>query len=141
MIVATGIDIIEVRRVAALLQRGGDRFLRRWFTDDEVEACRSRARPAEHFAARLAAKEALVKALRTHWTGGLLLREVSVVADSSGAPTLRLAGRAAELAREAGITGIAVSLSHTAEYAVASVVASRDDRPAQQSGETHATPP
>jgi holo-[acyl-carrier protein] synthase len=123
MIIGTGLDIMEVRRVDALLRKAGDRFLRRWFTDEEVAYCLSRARPAEHLAARLAAKEACVKALRLAVGDGLLLRDIAVIREDEGAPSLRLAGRAADIASRAGVDHLFVSLTHTREYAAASVVA------------------
>lgn len=133
MIIGTGIDIIEVHRVDALLARGGDRFVRRWFSPGEIEYCRARARPAQHLAARLAAKEAAIKALGPAWTAGLLLREIEVVTDGRGAPGLRLGGRAAEMARRAGVTALFVSLSHAGAYAAATVIA-------EGSSLSHATP-
>jgi len=123
VIVGTGIDIVSVPRVHALLERDGERFLRHWFTREEQAYCAARARPAVHFAARLAAKEAAIKALRTAWDGPVLLHEVAVACELSGAPTLRLTGRAAEIADRAGVTGLHVSLSHDGDYAVASVIA------------------
>ncbi len=126
MIIGTGIDIVEVRRITTLMGRAGDRFLHRWFSEEEIAYCSTRAKPALHFAARLAAKEALIKALRPAWTAGILLKDVSVVAVENGAPALRLSGRAAALAAQAGISTVHVSLSHTSEYAVASVVVTND---------------
>jgi holo-[acyl-carrier protein] synthase len=123
MILGTGIDIVEVGRVEALMGRAGSRFLRRWFSDDEIEYCAARVSPGQHFAARLAAKEACVKALRPGWTGGILLKDITVANDDAGAPRLRLRGRAAVVAGQAGVTELHVSLSHTRVYAVASVVA------------------
>jgi holo-[acyl-carrier protein] synthase len=126
MIHGTGIDIMEVERVNALMDKAGDRFLRRWFGDDEIAYCIARISPSQHFAARLAAKEACVKALRPEWSGKILLREITVVNDAAGAPSLRLSGRAAEMAGQAGITGFFVSLTHTRSYAAASVIAIKD---------------
>ncbi len=123
MTVTTGIDIIEVDRVRALIEASGDSFLRRWFSSEEIAYCARKARPAEHYAARLAAKEAAVKALRPGHGERVLLRDIAVVHGPSGAPGLRLDGRAARLAEEAGIAEMHLSLSHCAAYAVACVVA------------------
>lgn len=126
VIVGTGIDIVSVPRVRALLERDGERFLRHWFSEEEQAYCAARARPAVHLAARLAAKEAAIKALRTAWDGPVLLHDVVVVCEANGAPSLRLTGRAAGIADRAGVTGLHVSLSHDGDYAVASVIAVAD---------------
>jgi holo-[acyl-carrier protein] synthase len=141
LIVGTGIDIISVARVHALVERMGDRFLRRWFTEEELAYCMAKARPALHLAARLAAKEALIKALRPAWNGPVLLRDIAVVTEESGAPTLRLAGRAAEIAGRAGVTGLHVSLSHDGDYAVASVIADGGCADSALNAPTVFTPP
>jgi holo-[acyl-carrier protein] synthase len=125
MIVGMGIDIIEVDRIRTLLQRSGDRFFARWFDAEEIAYCRAKARPHRHLAARLAAKEAVVKALGPAWEGPILYREIMVVVTESGAPRIRVAGRVAELARAAGVATFHVSLSHGGRYAVASVIAER----------------
>ena len=126
MIIGTGIDIISVGRVSALVEKAGERFLRRWFTEEELTYCIAKARPALHLAVRLAEKEALIKALRPSWAGPVLLRDIGVVTERTGAPSLRLAGRAAEIASLAGLTSLHVSFSHDGDHAVASVIAVAD---------------
>jgi holo-[acyl-carrier protein] synthase len=123
MKLSTGIDIISVDRVRALMERSGERFLRRWFSSEEIDYCAAKARPSQHYAARLAAKEAAVKALGRGWGDGILLREITVSIGPSGAPRLQLAGRAREIAEESGVEELHVSLSHCTQYAVASVIA------------------
>jgi holo-[acyl-carrier protein] synthase len=123
MILGTGIDIVEVDRIRALIERRGSRFLERWFAAEEVAYCRSRARPHAHYAARLAAKEAVVKALGPAWDGPVLYRDITVGAGVSGAPRIRLSGRAAEIARAAGVVAFHVSLSHCRQYAIATAIA------------------
>jgi holo-[acyl-carrier protein] synthase len=123
MKLATGIDIISVDRVRALIDKSGERFLRRWFSAEEIAYCEAKARPSQHFSARLAAKEAAVKALGRGWGDGILLREITVSVGTSGAPRLLLAGRAREIAEESGVEELHVSLSHCTQYAVASVIA------------------
>ncbi len=117
--IRTGVDLIAVGRVESLLERYGARFAHRVFTDRELEACKGRP---DRLAARLAAKEAVSKALGTG-IGQVAWREIEVVSDSSGRPELRLEGRAAELAAELGLRLWSVSLSHTQEQAVAFVIA------------------
>jgi holo-[acyl-carrier protein] synthase len=122
MTISTGIDIISVERVRALVEKSGERFLRRWFSAEEISYCEAKARPCQHFAARLAAKEAAVKALQPAGWERILLKDITVTIAASGAPHLLLAGRAASLARESGIAELHVSLSHCTQYAIASVI-------------------
>ncbi len=112
----TGVDIIEIDRIEAAVGRYGRRFLDRVFTPVEIGQCRGRA---QSLAARFAAKEAAFKVLGTRvgW------REVEVRRESSGKPRIFLHGRAAALARRAGLREWALSLSHSRQYAVAVVVA------------------
>lgn len=122
MIVGTGIDVVEVARVAAAIERYGERFLRRVFTEAEVRYCQSKPNPAERFAARFAAKEAGMKALGTGWKRGVRWRDLEVGRQPGGRPTLTLAGQAAEFARLLGTRHIALSLSHTQQQAIAQVI-------------------
>jgi holo-[acyl-carrier protein] synthase len=126
VIVSIGIDIIEIRRVREVLART-PRFRERVFTDGERAYCGARGAPAaaQHYAARFAAKEAAFKALRTGWRDGLSWHHVEVVSDELGAPLLRLSGHALELFDRLGATHAHLSLSHTAEHAVAQVLFER----------------
>lgn len=123
MIVGIGVDIIEVKRIREMISRHGARFIRRVFTDGEVKYCRGRKRAAEHFAARFCAKEATVKALRIGIRKGITWRDMDVVVGSLGQPEIRLAGGAALRAEELGVNHLHVSLTHTENYAAATVVA------------------
>jgi holo-[acyl-carrier protein] synthase len=122
MIVGTGIDIAEVPRIRQAIERFGDRFLRRVFTDGEIEYCSSKANPAERYAARFAAKEAAMKALGTGWNHGVRWRDCEVTRMPGGRPTLTFHGKAAEFAAKLGARNTALSLSHTAEQAIAQVI-------------------
>lgn len=122
MIVGTGIDIAEVPRIRQSIERFGDRFLRRVFTDGEIEYCSSKANSAERYAARFAAKEAAMKALGTGWNHGVRWRDCEVTRMPSGRPTLTFHGKAAEFAAKLGAKNAALSLSHTAEQAIAQVI-------------------
>src|SRR5512142_3133444 len=117
MILGTGIDIIEVARVAATIERFGRRFLERVFTQAEIRYCDSKVNRAERYAARFAAKEAALKAIGTGWRNGIAWREVEVGHEPGGRPTIRFSGRAAEFAMRLGMKRAALSLSHTAEEA------------------------
>ena len=115
----TGVDIIEISRIAGVLARYGDRFLRRVYTPGEIDYCRGR--PA-NLAARFAAKEAAMKALGTG-IRGVGWQDIEVVRAESGAPSLLLHGRAKARADRLGIRQMALSLSHSREYAMAFVMA------------------
>lgn len=118
MVLSTGVDIIEIARVAQVLERYGQRFLQRIYTSGEIAYCRGRP---PNLAARFAAKEATMKALGSG-TRGMGWREIEVVRQQSGAPGIRLHGRAKRRAARLGLQQIALSLSHSREYTVAFVV-------------------
>jgi holo-[acyl-carrier protein] synthase len=122
MIVGTGIDIAEVPRVRLSIERFGDRFLRRIYTSGEIRYCDSKANRVERYAARFAAKEAAMKALGTGWNHGVRWRDCEVVRQPGGRPTLQFHGKAGEFAAKLGVKNIALSLTHTAEQAMAQVI-------------------
>lgn len=120
MIVGIGIDLAEIQRIAESLEKYGERFEKRIFTEEEIEYCRSfRMNAAEHFAARFAAKEAFSKAIGTGITRGFKWHEVWVRRLPGGAPTIELAGGMAE---RYGHLRCYVSLTHTSTTAGAVVV-------------------
>jgi holo-[acyl-carrier protein] synthase len=125
-VIGHGIDLIETSRIASMMQRHGERFLERVFTVAEVAHGEGKKRQAEHLAGRFAAKEAVLKAMGTGWAEGIGWRDIEVVTQPSGAPTLCLSGHAAKLAQEKGITGWHLSISHTDAHAMASVIAVGD---------------
>jgi len=122
MIVGTGIDIAEVPRIRAAIERHGERFLQRVFTADEIRYCESKANRVERYAARFAAKEAGMKALGTGWNHGVRWRDLEVARQPGGRPALVLHGKAAEFAAKLGATRMALSLTHSAELAMAQVI-------------------
>jgi holo-[acyl-carrier protein] synthase len=122
MIVGTGIDIAEVPRIGESIERFGDRFLNRVFTAEEIRYCQSKANRVERFAARFAAKEAAMKALGTGWNRGVRWRDIEVFRQPGSRPTIRFHGKAAEFASKLNTRHVALSLSHTAEQAIASVI-------------------
>ena len=122
MIVGTGIDIAEVPRIREVIERHGERFLKRVFTEGEIQYCESKANRVERYAARFAAKEAGMKAIGTGWNHGVRWRDLEVARKPGGSPTLVLHGKAAEFAAKLGATNIALSLTHTAEQAFAQVI-------------------
>jgi holo-[acyl-carrier protein] synthase len=122
MIVGTGIDIAEVPRIRQSIERFGDRFLRRVFTVGEIQYCDSKANRAERYAARFAAKEAAMKALGTGWNQGVRWCDCEVVRLPGGRPSISFHGKAAEFAARLGVKNATLSLSHTAEQAIAQVI-------------------
>jgi len=122
MIVGTGIDLIEIERIQNSIDRFGERFLNRVYTAGEKAYCLRKRLAAESFAARFAAKEAAAKALGTGISHGVSWLEIEVVREPSGRPTLRFHGRAAQIAARIGAVRAALSLTHTREMAMASVV-------------------
>jgi holo-[acyl-carrier protein] synthase len=123
MILAHGIDVIDVERISSMLQSHGQTFIDRCFTKVEQEAAEvsSQEMRAEKYAARYAAKEAVMKALGTGWAKGIEWTNVGVVRED-GPPMVLLSGRAAEVANEQGITEWRLSLTHSGGIAIASVI-------------------
>jgi holo-[acyl-carrier protein] synthase len=122
MIIGIGLDLVEAARVAMAAQRFDDKFLQRVFTPDEVAYCLKKAVPAMHLAGRFAAKEACVKALGCGIGSQAGWREMEVVRDENGKPTIRLSGAAARLAESMGVANIFLSITHTENHASAVVV-------------------
>jgi holo-[acyl-carrier protein] synthase len=126
MIVGTGVDITEVVRIRAAVDRFGERFLKRVFTPDEVSYSVSKVNAAERLAARFAAKEAAMKAIGTGLRHGVTWQDVEVVRVPGQRPKLRFSGKAAEFAARLGCKRTHLSLSHTAEQAIAHVILEGD---------------
>jgi len=126
MIVGTGVDIAETSRIDKALERHGERFSKRIYTPGEIAYCEKFKNRAERYAARFAAKEAAFKALGTGWRDGVRWLDVEVVHQPSGKPKLLLTGRAAEVARQIGVTRSEVSISHANHYVVAQVIFESD---------------
>ena len=124
-LLTTGVDIIELDRIKKVMERWGQRFVQRIYTKDEQAYCRGRI---PQLAARFAAKEAVMKALGTG-IRGVGWREVEVVRMRGRAPTIRLHGRALAYAERLGYRQLAVSLSHSRDYAIAFVVGEKGDGP------------
>jgi holo-[acyl-carrier protein] synthase len=122
LIVGLGIDIAEVARVKAAIERHGETFLRRVYTPKEREHCERFKNKFERYAGRFAAKEAAMKALGTGWSRGVRWVDVEVVREKGGKPTIKLAGEAANVAERMGVRNIALSITHTSEQAFAQVI-------------------
>jgi holo-[acyl-carrier protein] synthase len=122
MIFGIGIDLIQVRRIEEALARWGDRFRNRVYTGGEIAYCLRKKNPSPNFAARFAAKEALVKALGIGMRRGVHWKNIEVARGPLGQPMLKLNGPAAEILKREKITGIFVSLTHDDDYGSAVVV-------------------
>ncbi len=122
-VISLGLDLAEVSRVRDLLERYGERFKKRTFTEGERMYCDRNADPAMHYAVRFAAKEAVAKALGTGFADGVSWLDIEVLRAESGQPSIALHAGAAAKARELGIVKVLVTLTHTRETAAASVVA------------------
>lgn len=124
-VVGIGTDIIECERIGGMLEKHGDEFLRRVFTDREVAYCGDRKMSELHYAGRWAAKEAVLKVLGTGWAKGIQWTDVEVVNLASGAPSVVLSNRALEIAEDLGIEQVQVSISHCKAYATAFAIGLR----------------
>ena len=122
MVVGLGIDVIQNERIRDSVTRFGTRFINRIYTETEIAYCANCADPGIHYAARFAAKEAFLKALGTGWRGKVAWRDIEVVLNEQGAPSLNVIGAAKELLDETGATHLHVSISHTSDHAVAQVI-------------------
>ena len=126
MILATGIDIIEIARLAEVFARRGARFRDRVFTAAEIAYCESRASRMESYAARFAAKEAAMKALGTGWGEGVGWRDIEILRSATGVPSLQFHGRALERFKQLGASRTHLSLTHSRDLAFAQVLLEGD---------------
>jgi holo-[acyl-carrier protein] synthase len=126
MIVGTGVDIAEVGRIKTAVERFGDRFLNRVFTPAEIQYCVGKPNAAERLAARFAAKEAGMKAIGTGLRHGVTWQDVEVLRVPGQRPVLKFDGKAAEFAARLGCKRTHLSLSHTANQAIAHVILESD---------------
>jgi len=118
-----GLDLVTVTRFADALERGGDAFRKRLFTPKEQAHAATRSKPAQHYAARFAAKEAVMKALGRGFGQGVAFPEIEILSDGKSAPQVVLHGKTKQLAEAAGIVTWALSLSHSDDTAGAVVMA------------------
>lgn len=128
MIHAIGSDLVDLERIRVILETESERFLNRILTDGERRYCERFADPAGPVGARFAAKEAVMKCLGTGWAQGLSWQDIEVLRNEHGAPSIRLSGRAAEIAEKLGIVRILISLSHTPDHSLAMAVADTSER-------------
>jgi len=122
MIVGLGVDLTEVDRIEAAIERRGRPFLERLFTPAEIAYCETHRHRAERFAGRFAAKEAAMKALGTGWARGVRWLDIEVVREPGGKPTLKLSGTACAIANALGVKNMALTITHTGNTALALVI-------------------
>lgn len=122
LIVGLGLDISEIDRIEAALTRHGTAILQRLYTTQEIAYCESHKNKFERYAGRFAAKEAGMKALGTGWRRGVRWRDLEVVRQPSGKPTLQLAGVALQIANGLGVKNISLTITHSGNLALAEVI-------------------
>jgi holo-[acyl-carrier protein] synthase len=127
-VLGLGVDIVEIARFAAAMERSGQSLIDRLFLSEEQAYCAPQREPARCYAARFAAKEAVAKALGTGIGGQLGWRDIEVRRKDSGAPFIVLHGTGAETAKRLGVSDILLSVSHSEHYAVANALANGADR-------------
>jgi len=118
-----GTDITECLRIARMIERHGELFLRRVYTEEEIRYCNSRRQATQHFTGHWAAKEAILRALGTGWKRGMSWRDMEIRNDPAGRPLVALRGGMVDLIEHHGITQLKVSISHCRTHAVAYALA------------------
>jgi holo-[acyl-carrier protein] synthase len=127
-IIGIGTDIVECLRIAQMIERHGELFIQRVYTQHEIQYCQSRKQATQHFAGRWAAKEAVLKALGTGWRRGISWRDVEIRNEPGGAPTVALRGGARDVVENLGIARMLISISHCRSHATAYALAEGRDK-------------
>ena len=122
-IVAHGIDLVDCPRIEQMIERHGERFIRRVFTDAEQAYAEANKNEVEKLAGRFAAKEAVLKLVGTGWRGRIAWTDIEIINNAAGQPEVTLGGEVRKIADKLGIKHISVSITHTANFAIASAVA------------------
>ncbi len=117
-----GIDLVDFPRIESMVERHGERFMDRVFTEREQSDAKAVHNCVEKLAGRFAAKEAVLKLLGTGWRGKIAWTDIEITNNSLGQPEVAIAGEVKRIADEAGIGQIALSITHTANFAIASAV-------------------
>ena len=122
-IVAHGIDLVDCPRIEQMIQRHGERFVNRVFTAAEQAYARANKNEIEKLSGRFAAKEAVLKLIGTGWRGKIAWTDIEIINNASGQPGVTIGGEVKRIADELGIEQISVSITHTANFAIASAIA------------------
>jgi len=125
-VIGIGTDIVECLRIAQMIERHGELFITRVFTDHEIEYCSARKAATQHYAGRWAAKEAVLKALGTGWRRGISWRDIEVRNKRGGKPVVALRGGAQDVVQKFGIGDVLISISHCRSHATALAIAVAD---------------
>jgi len=123
VIIAHGIDLVDCPRIEQMIQKHGERFVRRVFTDTEQAYAKANKNEIEKLAGRFAAKEAVLKLIGTGWRGKIAWTDIEIINNAVGQPEVTVTGEVKRIAGELGIDHISVSITHTANFAIASAVA------------------
>jgi holo-[acyl-carrier protein] synthase len=122
-LIAHGIDLVDFPRIEQMVERHGDRFVNRVFTEAEQAYARANRNSIEKYAGRFAAKEAILKLVGTGWRGKIKWTDIEVINDAAGRPEVTLSGEVKRIAETLKITHVSLSITHTANFAIASAVA------------------
>ena len=122
-IIAHGIDLVDFPRIEEMVKRHGERFLNRIFTPAEQAYAEANKNGTEKLAGRFAAKEAVLKLMGTGWRGKIAWTDIEIVNNPAGQPVVVLEGEVKKIAEKLGIEHVSVSITHTANFAIASAVA------------------
>jgi len=125
-IIAHGIDLVDCPRIEQMIERHGERFVRRVFTAAEQAYAEANKNDVEKLAGRFAAKEAILKLMGTGWRGKIAWTDIEITNNAAGQPEVALSGEVKRIAEELGIGHISISITHTANFAIASAVALAD---------------
>ena len=123
MIIGTGLDIIEIKRIKNSIEKYSPKFEKRVFTSNEINYCKSQGNPAKHYAARFAVKEAVSKCLGTGITGTLGFQDMEIAHEDTGKPVLKMIGKGKELFQKLKLKSIHITISHDRTYAIAYAIA------------------
>ncbi|MEE3219409.1 MAG: holo-ACP synthase [Planctomycetota bacterium] len=126
-ILGIGTDIVEVLRIAKMIERHGELFINRVYTDTEIRYCQKMRAANQHFAGRWAAKEAILKALGTGWIKGISWRDMEIRSQPNGKPTVAFRGGTRDVVERLGIKNMLVSISHCRSHATAYALAVGDE--------------
>jgi holo-[acyl-carrier protein] synthase len=122
-IIAHGIDLVDFPRIEEMIQRHGERFINRVYTTTEQTYADKNKNRVEKYAGRFAAKEAILKLMGTGWRGKIAWTDIEITNNRSGQPLVKLDGEVKKIADKLGISQISISITHTANFAIASAVA------------------
>lgn len=126
-VIGIGTDIVECQRIAAMIEKHGNIFLHRVFTEQEIAYCSRNKAATQHYAGRWAAKEAILKAIGTGWARGIQWTDIEVLNEPGGRPSVHLHNAAIDVCHSIGVSHVLISISHTQDLAIAYATAIGSD--------------